>query len=618
MRIDLPSLLLLALCSCGHEAQQGALSTKPGLQGTLVYETTFPDGTKGLSACTVPGTSTVALSDSWQIGSPSKPALSPDGKTLVFQGREEGKWHLYSYDLTSGEVPLRLMEGNSSDDTDPVFTADGGKILFSKGGQIAEYSLNTKKTKALTFEANATYAEPSVSADGRNILFSYTPESRAQLGILNLETLSSVTLFRDSRTARFSPMFCPDGKFCFVERSGKCAICLAETGKDSFKKVFQAADANYYAPSPACSGWIFFCKATDSGSCLYIGDVGNGTEYPADEFVPGINDAADISGAAFSAEKVSIAEPADGGGGQGSFSGDDTSSDQTLPVLKGKLVWHSYSSYETRDSKIWLYDFDSGTKTELSRSWTGLVNPMNGHFSPDGKYITFMAEGTATGSWDIFLYDLEAGGQPVNLTPSGSYRDEDPKFSFDGARIVFKREGHLAEITVGNRSVKVLSSGNTDTYSMPYYNVEGTRILFGGDSADDSYIGCWDIAVSRMTKLYDRAGVAEYYPVTLDAASFYYSAHYSADNRHDQLFKGWFDGRPAVSLAFNSSNADYSDACPAGGGWLILSSTRAGGEGAYDLFIGHESSGVIYSLSRYASQFNTSKNELGASYLPGN
>ena len=78
--------------------------------------------------------------------------------------------------------------------------------------------------------------------------------------------------------------------------------------------------------------------------------------------------------------------------------------------------------------------------------------------------------------------------------------------------------------------------------------------------------------------------------------------------------RNFWDKRSPVKLAFNRTDADYSDACPVSSGWLVLCSTRSDSEGGYDLYIAHESSGAIYSLDKYNGSINTEKNELGASY----
>ena len=283
------------------------------------------------------------------------------------------------------------------------------------------------------------------------------------------------------------------------------------------------------------------------------------------------------------------------------------------PELKGKMVYHHYTSYDAMDSKMYIYDFEENSLKCISEGWKNVKHPMNGHFSPNGDFVTFMGIGDG-GTWDVFVYYF-GEKQPVNLTLEGDYRDEDPKVSYDGNRIVFKRNDRISEINLEDRSLKVLSSiSGSGHHSMPYYTIDGKKAVCGCGSEGEDYIGLWDFATSTMKVLYDRKGVVEYYPITLDAESFYYSAHVSQTNRHDQLYKGFFDGSPSQKLKFNNTNADYSDACPVSAGWLILCSTRSDSKGGYDLYIAHETSGAIYPLSDYNSSINTSLNELGADY----
>ncbi len=291
-------------------------------------------------------------------------------------------------------------------------------------------------------------------------------------------------------------------------------------------------------------------------------------------------------------------------------------SDIQRPALEGKMVYHSYTSYDAMDSKMHIYDFKENSLCEISKGWTMVSHPMNGHFSPDGKKIVFMGIGAKTRSWDIFLYELGSKEEPLNLTDEGNYRDEDPKFSYLGNKVCFKRNDRLSEINIKTGTITVLSDNDADTdpYSMPYYTTDDTRMLFGGGHNPHSYIGLFDIRTATFTKLYDKVNTVEYYPVTIDDKSFYYTCHVSATDTHDQLYKGFFDGSAPVCLTFNRQNADYSDACPVGSGWLLLVSTRKDSKGGYDLYIAHEKSGSIYSLTNYNSLINTTKNELGPDY----
>jgi hypothetical protein len=289
---------------------------------------------------------------------------------------------------------------------------------------------------------------------------------------------------------------------------------------------------------------------------------------------------------------------------------DGGGSKELLPTMKGKLIYHNYSTYDAGDSQIWLYDFSSKALSCISKNWTVVTNAMNAHFSPDGKQIVFMGIGKATNTWDVFTYDLTKGGEPVNLTPSGNSRDEDPQYSPDGTRIVFKQNGGLAEMNLATKSVTVLTGSE---YSMPAYNSAGTKIICSKGDGENSSLVVVDIQTKAITTLYDEPGVQDYFPSAIDASSFYYSRGYDSKNMVDQIYRGYWSGLKSERLKFNNTDGDYSDASHINSDWLVLSSDRPGTQGQYDLYIASTSTSEIHSLSEYNASINTGKNELGAS-----
>lgn len=294
----------------------------------------------------------------------------------------------------------------------------------------------------------------------------------------------------------------------------------------------------------------------------------------------------------------------------------DKPENTSLPYFEGLMTFHSYSTYEAGDSKMYIYNFKSNELKQISRTSWNIFNPMNGHFSPDGRFITFMGIGSDTGSWDIFLYDVLEDSKPVNLTPDGAFRDEDPKFSSDGKSIIFKRNEHLAKIDMDTRRVSVITPDKSG-FSMPYYSTDGNSVVYSG-GGNDSFIGLYDLNSGTDKIIYNRFNVHEYYPITLDKDRFYYSAGYSENNRADQLYLGYFSGLVSKRLPFNTPEADYSDAAPVDEKWLILCSTRDGGQGQYDLYMANNETGEIYSMDDYNVKINSRHNELGASYVSTN
>ncbi len=571
-------ICMLTACTAKVSPESDAI---PSMEGIFAFTALSDSGYTDLYVKNQDGT--VNLSASWKISTPSRPSFSANGKTLYFQGRENSCSHIYAYDIESGNLPVCLTKDISVDCKEPFSGEEF--LVFNKNGQIALMDLSSRKVSTLTF--GKTAHTPVLSPDGKTVVYVDGEGTYGKLIKLDIQSLSSRSTGSGDCA---NPVFWDDDKLAW-ERSGKG---ISADGGTSFP-------AGTY-PHTVSREWCIFSEET----ALYIGNLRTGEKHLLLEGL--------FKQCVYSDANVTVATPEDGG--KMPEEGDIIESDTKRPSLGGRLVFHNYTSYDAMDSRMYIYDFAENDLQEISRSWTNVKHPMNGHFSRDGKYIVFMGIGTKTNSWDIFLYEIGSSADPRNLTPDGNYRDEDPKFAHNSYRICFKRNDSLSEIDPETGTISVLSRNDaaSDPYSMPYYTVDDSKLVFGGGHNPNSYIGLWDIRTSSVTKLYDKTGTVEYYPVTIDATSFYYTQHVSPSDAHDQLYKGFFDGSPSKSLAFNKTSADYSDACPVNNGWLILVSTRNDSMGGYDLYIANETSGAIFPLSDYNSSINTPKNELGPDY----
>lgn len=287
------------------------------------------------------------------------------------------------------------------------------------------------------------------------------------------------------------------------------------------------------------------------------------------------------------------------------------------PALTGRLIFHSYSCYDCKDAALYSYDFSTGKLLLLSDSWN-IVNAMNAHFSADGNKIVFMGQPAGTNNWDVFVWTIGSSAQPKNLTASfGTTRDEDPKFSNEGAKIVFKQNGVIKEMdTLGNiiHSFTVPQS----EASMPYYAKGDTVILYSGSEATASTadIDQLSVASSFTEPISAIKNLEEYYPIAFDDSSFLFTRWFSQGNQNDQVYRGFLNGRNAERLSFNEENENYSDAYPVNDSLVMLSSTRPGGKGGYDLYIANIKTGKRWSMSVYNPAINSERNELGACFHP--
>jgi TolB protein len=69
-------------------------------------------------------------------GSYVTPRLAPDGKRLAFSVAQGGEYHLWIYDLMSGNMK-RLTFDDSETELLPVWTPDGEFVVFQSGNSVA-------------------------------------------------------------------------------------------------------------------------------------------------------------------------------------------------------------------------------------------------------------------------------------------------------------------------------------------------------------------------------------------------------------------------------------------------------------------------------------------------
>lgn len=127
----------------------------------------------GLSRRSVPAPAPVHLAieltanQELGVGGNSVPAFSPDGSTIVFPGRQDGRNTLFKRDLGSREsVPLEGTDGG----TDPFFSPDGHWIGFAADGRLRKVAIEGGRPFPL---AEATSNSSSAWLEDGTIV--YTP-----------------------------------------------------------------------------------------------------------------------------------------------------------------------------------------------------------------------------------------------------------------------------------------------------------------------------------------------------------------------------------------------------------------------------------------------------------
>ncbi len=172
-------------------------------------------------------------------GSAMRPALSPDGNTLVYAARHDGKSGLRMRDLASGSdrllvYPIQhdVQEGMATRDTVPgyAFTPDGRALIAAYQGKIRRIDLASGKATVIPFEAQVDLdigpslrhsftdgtgpvqarliQAPVAAPDGKRIAFS----ALGRIYTMELTAQARPQALSPAGVAAFQPSWSPDGK----------------------------------------------------------------------------------------------------------------------------------------------------------------------------------------------------------------------------------------------------------------------------------------------------------------------------------------------------------------------------------------------------------------------
>jgi serine/threonine protein kinase/Tol biopolymer transport system component/Tfp pilus assembly protein PilF len=115
---------------------------------------------------TLPNATFTQLTD--QPGPEFFPALSPDGKSLVYASRTSGNWDIY-LQRVGGRNPINLTKDSPADDSQPVFSPDGERIAFRSERDGGGIYLMGATGESIIRISDLGYS-PSWSPDGTQIL----------------------------------------------------------------------------------------------------------------------------------------------------------------------------------------------------------------------------------------------------------------------------------------------------------------------------------------------------------------------------------------------------------------------------------------------------------------
>jgi hypothetical protein len=366
-------------------------------------------------------------------------------------------------------------------------------------------------------------------------------------------------------------------------------------------------DQNYYVIAGGDSG-----GATSSAGSSSLGGVGGGAE----------GGAAGAAGA--------------NGGGAG------------LMIPPGKLVFERYSTYEAGDSQMYIVSFPDLTVGPDLGQMYGLCSPLNGIFSPDGRYLTLGATLRGDGpcpaldrtQLEVFILDLDNPGQKQQVT-SNMVPDEDTQYSPDGSFLLFKHNGNLARWVVGANSFDEAcndpnasycfnhadATANTTEQSKPVTDGNGLVCYGWGNSGDTTAdIFCFQLSDGLAGKdvtdpavrlpAIVHASLSDARPV-IASPYLYFTRWRSPTSRVNEIGRTLLSditGTQNIAAFCIDPGVGYEDAFSLDGADTVVFSSNANGLGKGDLFVGNFSAPASQSLNDFVPGVNTPNDELGAAF----
>ncbi len=383
------------------------------------------------------------------------PSLSPDGKSLIYVSRQAGNLDIYLKRIGSRKIS-NLTEGSIADETQPVFSPDGKRIVFrrtarEKSGiyimsetgesvrQLTDYGFNPawspdgkeivctensvetsgrSNIPSRMWLINSTTGESHVLTENDAVQASWSPHSYriaywgvhkgAQRDIWTIPAIGGEAVqVTDDAFVDWNPMWSPDGKYLYFISNRKGTMSLWRAVID--EKNGKVAGVPELVPTPSAN--IQHLSFSSDGRQLAFAQSTYFQTIEKLSFDP-------------LTEKI-LGQPADVLQSSGQISAPDISPD-------GQFLTYNSAGGE---QNLFVLRIGSSTANQITDDPTNELNPQ---WSPDGKRLAYFSN--QTGTYQIWTINSDGSGarQITEVDSPGAVL---PIWSPDGSRLAYSLFG---------------------------------------------------------------------------------------------------------------------------------------------------------------------------------
>jgi Tol biopolymer transport system component len=468
------------------------------------------------------------------------PAISPDGRWVVFCAERKSNPDLYVLDLKMGGEPRKLIESPAMEDQ-PSFSPDGKTLLFvsSLSGNADVYSIpfNPQRVQSMAKAKNLTNHpggdfRPTFSPDGRYIAFSTdrdTPPTgwaagRKRAGEIYSMNLDGGNLKRLTHSPDWdgSPAWSANGKtiYFYARRKSEQRIWAMDSDGNN-QRTISPKGLLALSPAPMNEGRVLFTVKTEGKKTRNRGDrfTGNWQLMSVRE------DGSDLRAESDTLQQywAPVFHP-----GKGAIVCHGTGLVQSeLPPSPAAVVVGSGPQLVPGSEFPAKFDQRAATVYPL-RVFTNIIHPFRNEViqavEPGPTLVRTDVAGTPTdtllkieqeqgpwfssgwsanGEWIVYMKGRMFGGPEteadvwkmrpdgtnlVNLTPNSPGNDGFPGISADGQRIVFRsgRDGNYDIFLMhGDGSNPINLSKHPDKDAFPAMAPNGQSVVFSSNREGD-------------------------------------------------------------------------------------------------------------------------------------